>query len=79
MLRTQVKLPPAYDVTGNIIAYEEGKLDNEDILTLFVHLLNSGLAWKLQGHYGRAAKGLVESGYIVRHPSGIFARSDKEA
>jgi len=52
------------DLTGEIIAYESGALDEEGTLELFQHLVNTGLAWKLQGHYGRTAASLIEAGLI---------------
>jgi hypothetical protein len=52
-----------YDTTGNIIAYESGELDDEEIVTLFQHLIDTGLAWKLQGSYGRTAQNLINGGY----------------
>lgn len=53
-----------YDITGNIIALESGELDNESVIELFQHLVNTGLAWQLQGSYGRTAKALIEAGEI---------------
>ena len=47
-----------------IIAYEQGELDEEGTIALFQELVNSGMAWKLQGHYGRTAMALIESGYV---------------
>lgn len=47
-----------------IMDYEQGGLDATETLELFSDLLKSGLAWKLQGHYGRVAKGLIDSGYL---------------
>jgi len=55
-----------YDVTGAIIAYEQGELDEDGCITLFQHLVDTGLAWQLQGHYGRTAAGLIEAGHITR-------------
>lgn len=55
---------PAYDVTGNIIAYEQGELSAPETLTLFSHLIQSGLAWQLQGSYGRMAAALIKSGLL---------------
>jgi hypothetical protein len=54
-----------YDVTGNIIAFEQGELEHEDVITLFQELVNSGLAWQLQGSYGRTAMALIEAGEIT--------------
>lgn len=55
-----------YDVTGNIIAYESGELSDEDTVILFQHLIDSGLAWSLQGHYGRTATALINAGLCHR-------------
>lgn len=52
------------DQLDQIIAYEQGDLDKEQTLALFQDLVNSGLAWKLQGSYGRMAARLIEGGYI---------------
>ena len=45
-----------------IIAWEQGDLDDEDTVRLFQSLIDSGVAWKLQGCYGRMATALIESG-----------------
>lgn len=47
-----------------IIAYEQNELGEEETIELFQELVNSGLAWQLQGHYGRTAKYLLEAGLI---------------
>ena len=49
-----------------IIAYEQGELDGDETLELFQALVNSGMAWRLQGHYGRIAAGLLKVGLIVQ-------------
>ena len=50
---------------NKIIAYEQGELDEEGIIDLFQELITSGMAWKLQGSYGRTAKALINAGYCV--------------
>jgi hypothetical protein len=54
------------DQFNQIMAYEAGELDEDQILDLFQNLVNSGLAWQLQGHYGRMAASVVEGGLIER-------------
>lgn len=49
-----------------IIAYENGELDHDAILDLFANLVQTGMVWKLQGHYGRTAAHLIETGLISR-------------
>ena len=55
-----------YDLVGNIIAYESGKLTDQETLELFSHLISTGQCWTLQGHYGRTATCLIDNGYIDR-------------
>lgn len=52
------------DVVGAIIAYESGELDEEATLALFRELVRTGMAWTLQGHYGRTARALLDAGLI---------------
>jgi|TARA_R110000823_G_scaffold219825_2_gene348629 hypothetical protein len=52
------------DLTQRLISYEKGELDEPSIIQLFQELVDSGLAWNLQGHYGRRAYQLIESGDI---------------
>lgn len=52
----------SYDTVAGIIAYEGGELDQDGVVELFQHLINSGLCWQLQGCYGRAAAALIEAG-----------------
>ncbi len=53
-----------YDRTSAIIAYETGELDEEKMIELFQHLVDTNLAWQLQGHYGRTATALIEAGVV---------------
>jgi hypothetical protein len=55
-----------FDLTGAIIAFESGELDADKIVELFQRLVDTGLAWQLQGHYGRTAMSLIEAGLISK-------------
>ena len=52
------------ELTNKIISYENGEMDNEEFLEFFQELVNSGLCWQLQGHYGRTAHALISEGEI---------------
>ncbi len=50
------------DQVSQIMAYEQGELNEDDTVELFQSLIDSGLAWQLQGSYGRMAAALIEAG-----------------
>ena len=52
------------NIAGQILAFEMGALEDEQVLDLFQELVNTGLAWQLQGSYGRTAAALIEEGLI---------------
>lgn len=47
-----------------IVAFEQGELNEAQIVELFQTLVNTGLAWKLQGFYGRTASAMINAGII---------------
>lgn len=49
-----------------LIDFETGQLDDETTIKFFQYLIDTGLAWQLQGFYGRTAKDLIASGYCFR-------------
>jgi hypothetical protein len=50
-----------------IMRYEAGEMeDRAELLEFFQRLIDSGLAWRLQGSYGRAATRLIEAGLCRR-------------
>lgn len=51
---------------ANIIAYEQGELNDQEVVCLFADLVRSGLAWELQGSYGRTAQALIKEGWFDR-------------
>jgi hypothetical protein len=53
------------DLLSAIVDYEEGNLDEEGTIALFQYLVDTGHAWRLQGHYGRTAAALIEQGVIT--------------
>ena len=55
-----------YDRVSAIIAFETGELDEDKTIELFQHLVDTGLAWQLQGSYGRTAVALIEAGLVTK-------------
>ena len=41
----------------------------EQIIEAWQHLIDTGLAWSLQGSFGRAAAALIEQGHCTPPPS----------
>lgn len=52
------------DTIDKMMEYEMGNLEENEILEMFQELVDDGVVWKLQGHYGRMANRLIEGGYI---------------
>ena len=53
---------------SKIVQYENGELTDEETIELFQELINTGLAWQLQGNYGRTAVQFLEEG-SCEHPN----------
>lgn len=61
MLPDQPQAP--FDIVGWILAYENyEEQTEEELLAGFQYLIDTGLAWKLERHYGQHADALIKSG-----------------
>lgn len=52
------------NLATKMIDFESGESSSEEIMELFQELIDTGMAWQLQGHYGRTAQALIELGLI---------------
>ena len=58
-MATAKKMP---DMLDQILAYEQGEMDESEMVIFFQDLIDTGFAWQLQGSYGRTARSLIASG-----------------
>jgi hypothetical protein len=54
-----------FDLVGKIMEYESGMLPKAEAIELFQRLIDNGMAWQLQGAYGRTATMLLKKGLCV--------------
>ncbi len=52
------------DLAIKLMLFENGELNETETVELFSHLIKTGLAWTLQGFYGRAARSFIENGVL---------------
>jgi hypothetical protein len=55
-----------HDHADKIIKYEAGEMTPQEQIEFFQELINSGMAWKLQGHYGKLAHAMILEG-LCKH------------
>jgi hypothetical protein len=58
-------MPKKKQTIDYIMDYEMGNLSDLDTLKLFSELIKNGMAWTLQGHYGRTARHLIDNEYLL--------------
>jgi len=49
-----------------IIRWENGDMEEDEEIKFFQGLVDTGLAWTLQGMYGRRAAQLIKEGLVTR-------------
>ena len=54
-----------YPLLDKIIAFEDGTLPVDETAELFQYLVDTGMAWTLQGVYGRTACDLIDAGQVA--------------
>lgn len=62
-----IEIGTEYDASNyfqGILDYEEGVLEDDEVIALFEYLISSGIVWQLQGSYGRFANYLIEQGLV---------------
>ncbi len=60
----------SHNIVDYIIQYEGGEMDNDQIVEFFQYLVDTGMAWTLQGSYGRMAHALIQAGEVTDHRKG---------
>lgn len=65
MMKVKAFMIPHRELAQQLILFEEGKLDVDQTLDLFSVLIQNGMAWTLQGSYGRMARHLIDSGSLT--------------
>jgi hypothetical protein len=55
-------VPTSIDVVHMMMAYETEGLNEDDLVVFFQYLIDTGLAWSLQGTYGRQAQTMIDLG-----------------
>lgn len=71
------KTAGAPDIITQLMAWENGELDEAQEAALFQSLIDSGLAWSLQGMYGRRAMDLINAGVCHAAHTGSFFNHPK--
>ena len=52
------------NLVTDIMNYEEGNMDSDEVISFFQRLVDTGVIWHLQGAYQRTAQILIDRGEI---------------
>ena len=66
MPKTRVTVPGSMPSVDDIMRWEQGEMNKVETIKFFQGLIDSGMAWRLQGCYGRMAMALIEGGYCKK-------------
>ena len=53
------------NLVDGINRYESGEMTDVETVEFFQSLVNTGVAWQLQGHYGRTASWMINEGLVT--------------
>jgi hypothetical protein len=51
-----------YNNVDRLLAWTNEELEHDEVIEMFQYLIDTGMAWKLEGHIGRTAARLIEAG-----------------
>ena len=57
------------DLLEKLLRFEADDMDEAETIDFFQDLVNTGMAWKLQGYYGRVAAHLIDQGLVSDGPT----------
>lgn len=57
-------------LTDDLIKYENDEMTSAEEVVFFQKLIDTGMAWTLQGHYGRTAQRFIEEGLCTQSRPG---------
>lgn len=64
MENMKASIPTRQSITTMLMDFEDGSMGLHQTLELFSILIQTGLAWRLQGSYGRTARHLIDRGSL---------------
>ena len=59
---------PSTPNVDDFMRYEPDQMSHEEEVAFMQRLINNGMAWSLQGHYGRTAQHFISMGLCTRPP-----------